>query len=94
MLREHSTVAEAAVVGVRSVQWGETPVAFVVRGEGNAAVADELLQWVNQRVGKTQRLARLHFLDELPRSAIGNVLKRELRDVYLEKLRCPSPFRY
>ena len=44
------------------------------------------LQWVNQRVGKTQRLAKLHFLDELPRSAIGKVLKRELRDVYLAKL--------
>lgn len=86
VLREHGAVAEAAVVGVPSVQWGETPVAFVVCKEGSAPVADELLQWVNQRVGKTQRLAKLHFLDELPRSAIGKVLKRELRDVYLAKL--------
>ena len=40
----------------------------------------ELLAWFNQRVGKTQRLASLHYIDELPRSAIGKVLKRELRE--------------
>ena len=37
---------------------------------------------MNARVGKTQRLADLRLLDELPRSAIGKVLKRELRDTY------------
>jgi acyl-coenzyme A synthetase/AMP-(fatty) acid ligase len=40
------------------------------------------MQWLNARVGKTQRLAALHFADELPRSAIGKVLKRELRERY------------
>jgi len=39
-----------------------------------------LKQWANARVGKTQRLADVHLIDELPRSAIGKVLKRELRD--------------
>ena len=34
-------------------------------------------------MGKTQRLADLHFIDELPRSAIGKVLKRELRERHL-----------
>jgi len=38
-----------------------------------------LLQWANQRLGKTQRLSSLQFLLELPRSAIGKVLRRELR---------------
>ena len=38
--------------------------------------------WYNARAGKTQRLAALHFIDELPRSAIGKVLKRELRDLH------------
>jgi acyl-coenzyme A synthetase/AMP-(fatty) acid ligase len=40
------------------------------------------MQWLNGRVGKTQRLAALRYIDELPRSAIGKVLKRELRDQY------------
>jgi acyl-CoA synthetase (AMP-forming)/AMP-acid ligase II len=80
VLREHPAVAEAAVVGVPSQAWGETPVAYVVRRSDDSTDAAALLQWFNQRVGKTQRLADLHYLDELPRSAIGKVLKRELRD--------------
>jgi len=57
-------------------------VAFVVLKNGAAAEDAALLQWVNQRVGKTQRLAGLQRIDDLPRSAIGKVLKRELRDLY------------
>ncbi|PIF75332.1 acyl-CoA synthetase (AMP-forming)/AMP-acid ligase II [Variovorax sp. 54] len=81
VLRGHVAVADVAVIGVPSEQWGETPVAFVVRREGDATTEDALLQWANAQVGKTQRLARLRFIDELPRSAIGKVLKRELRDL-------------
>jgi len=81
VLRGHAAVADVAVVGVLSQQWGETPVAFVVRREGHDGIsADALLQWANAQVGKTQRLAALELIDELPRSAIGKVLKRELRD--------------
>jgi long-chain acyl-CoA synthetase len=79
-LREHADVADAAVVGVPSEQWGETPVAFVVRRPAAVARADELRDWLNARVGKTQRLAAVHLIDELPRSPIGKVLKRELRE--------------
>jgi long-chain acyl-CoA synthetase len=79
-LREHPAVAEAAVVGVPSEQWGETPVAWVVRRPGASDSAEALRDWLNQRVGKTQRLAALHFIDEMPRSAIGKVLKRALRE--------------
>jgi long-chain acyl-CoA synthetase len=80
VLRGHTAVADAAVVGVPSEQWGETPVAFVVRRAGNDTTADALLQWANAQLGKTQRLARLQLIDELPRSAIGKVLKRDLRE--------------
>ncbi|VTU17376.1 class I adenylate-forming enzyme family protein [Variovorax sp. PBL-E5] len=80
VLRGHAAVADVAVVGVPSVQWGETPVAFVVRHAGDDTSAEALLQWTHAQVGKTQRLARLQYIDELPRSAIGKVLKRELRE--------------
>src|SRR4051812_33306956 len=80
VLREHPDVADAAVVGVASGAWGETPGAYVVRKPGAAADAQALMAWVNERVGKTQRLAALELTDALPRSAIGKVLKRELRD--------------
>ena len=72
-------VVEAAVVGVPSEEWGETPVAFVVLRDGDA---EAVRAACNTQVGKTQRLSAICQVDELPRSAIGKVLKRELRDAY------------
>lgn len=80
ILRDHPAVADVAVVGIPSIQWGETPVAFVVRRDGEAASATEIRAWLNERVGKTQRLSDLIEIDALPRNDIGKVLKRELRD--------------
>ena len=80
LLRQHPAVADAAVVGVASARWGETPVAWVVPQGAHPPQAQELLDWFNARCGKLQRLAAVAFIDELPRSAIGKVLKRELRD--------------
>jgi long-chain acyl-CoA synthetase len=57
-------------------------VAFVVARDGHPVSAEALKDWLNARVGKTQRLSALHLGAELPRSAIGKVLKRELRDRY------------
>ena len=82
-LKEHDTVADAAVVGVESKDWGETPVAFVVAKRGERIDPDALRLWANQHLGKTQRISDIRVLDELPRSHIGKVLKRELRDGYL-----------
>lgn len=79
-IRAHPDVADVAVVGARPAQWGETPVAFVVRRPLARIDADTLLAWVNARVGKMQRLSALTFVDSLPRSPIGKVLKRELRE--------------
>jgi len=90
VLRRHEAVADAAVVGVPSAEWGETPVAFVVARDGHAPEAEALRQWVNEQVGKTQRLSALRLVDELPRSAIGKVLKRELREAWAGSIRPPG----
>src|SRR6185295_17269056 len=82
VVRGHPGVAEVAVVGVASERWGETPVAFVVPNPGAAIGADQVRAWVNERVNKIQRLAAVELVDQLPRSAIGKVLKRELRERY------------
>jgi long-chain acyl-CoA synthetase len=85
VLRQHPDVADVAVVGVPSERWGETPIGFVVLRAGANASAERISAWMNERVGKTQRLSALEVVDALPRSPIGKVLKRELRDSYLAR---------
>jgi len=92
VLRDHPDVADAAVVGVPSPEWGETPVAFLVAREGAALDAEAVRAWANERLGKTQRLAGARAVAELPRSAIGKVLKRELRDAWIGAA-APKPTR-
>ena len=80
VLSEHPAVIESAVVGVASREWGETPVAFVTL---RAPVeADALRTWANQRLGKMQRISAVQIVDELPRNAIGKIVKRTLQDRY------------
>jgi len=85
-IRQHPAVADVAVVGVPSQQWGETPIAYVVVRAGDTTSPQEIKDWYNQRAGKTQRVADLLLVEELPRSAIGKVLKRQLRDSYTGKV--------
>jgi fatty-acyl-CoA synthase len=62
-----------------SRKWGESPVGFVVLRDGAGEPA-AIMAAVNERLGKTQRLAALHLIDEMPRSHIGKLLKSDLRE--------------
>ena len=79
-MRQHPDVADVAVVGAPSADWGETPVAFIV---SRGASAEDIRAFANTRLGKTQRISDARLIDELPRSHIGKILKRELRDQYV-----------
>ena len=85
-LAKDERVAEAAVVGVPSDQWGETPVGFVVLrpGIGEDALED-IRTTANSQLGKTQRVSALHAIADMPRSHIGKLLKTELREVAMAK---------
>ncbi|MFC3452008.1 class I adenylate-forming enzyme family protein [Amycolatopsis speibonae] len=71
-------VTAAAVVGKPDTEVGELPVAFVVRSDENVT-AEQLLEAVGARVLPYKRLRAIHFVDQIPVSAAGKVLKRELR---------------
>jgi len=81
-LLEDEDVEDAAVIGVPSERWGETPLGLVVMRKGAARNTDDVLQAANERLGKSQRLSAVETRNELPRSTIGKILKRELRAPY------------
>ncbi|QFU93682.1 class I adenylate-forming enzyme family protein [Amycolatopsis sp. YIM 10] len=81
LLASQPAVAAAAVVGRPDEAAGELPVAFVVRAPGHAdATAADLMATVNDLVLPYKRLRELHFVDKLPISGAGKILKRKLRD--------------
>jgi acyl-CoA synthetase (AMP-forming)/AMP-acid ligase II len=79
VMRLHPQISDVAVVGVRSTQWGETPVAVVVPVPDVELAADSIIEWTNARLGKQQRIRDVISRSALPRNANGKVLKRELR---------------
>jgi long-chain acyl-CoA synthetase len=83
-LAKHVDVSDVAVIGIPSTEWGETPLALVVRSSDSDISEDELKSWVNDRLGKAQRISAVEFRDNLPRSTIGKIMKRELRLPYWE----------
>ncbi len=79
VLITHRDVAECAVIGVPSEKWGETPLAVIVPRTGANADIGEIINFVNARVGRQQRISGAVFAAALPRNPNGKVLKRELR---------------
>ncbi len=77
-------VEDAAVIGIPSDQWGETPLGLIVMNTDSRRTPDEILAETNDRLGKSQRLSGIEFRDSLPRSSIGKILKRELRAPYFQ----------
>jgi long-chain acyl-CoA synthetase len=73
-------VREVAVVGVPDDYRGETVKAFVSLKPGASATADELIAYCRERMAAYKYPRQVEFVDELPKTASGKVLRRELRD--------------
>jgi len=80
MLYEHPAILEAAVIGVPSERWGETPIAVVVLREGEAATAEEIIAHCRERMAHFKAPTLVEFVDALPRTATGKLKKFELRE--------------
>jgi long-chain acyl-CoA synthetase len=85
VLYGHEAVREAAVVGVPDEYRGETVKAFVSLKPGAHADADELIAFCKERMAAYKYPRQVEFVDELPKTASGKVLRRELRDKEVAK---------
>ena len=75
-------MVESAVVAKPSEEWGETSWAFVVRRPESERVEEDIRLDANNQLSPTQAIPGVTFMDELPRSDIGKILKRQLRDTF------------
>lgn len=82
VMYRHPAVNEVAVIGVPDTAWGETTVAVAALVPDGSVTGDELIAWTRERVAHFKAPTRVEFVDALPRTATGKVLKRELRTTY------------
>jgi fatty-acyl-CoA synthase len=87
----HPAVAEAAVIAVPDRKWQERPLALVVVREGAAVSAEELRAFLSLTFAKWQLPDDFVFVDQLPHTSTGKLLKSELRQQYRDRfLNAPS----
>jgi fatty-acyl-CoA synthase len=79
-LLRHPAVQEAAIVGLASERWGETPQAFVVLRDGQTATEDEIIAFARDRLAHFKAPRGVTFVTELPKTATGKIQKFVLRD--------------
>lgn len=83
VFREHQAVADAALIGQSDEKWGEVGLMIVALKPGGSASAEELLNHCQGRLARYKIPKRVEFLDEMPYSPYGKVMKAELREQFL-----------
>lgn len=81
----HPKVAEVIVIGIPDEYRGEVPKAFVKLKQGESATAEDILEHLAEKLSKIELPAEIEFRDELPKTMIGKLSKKELRQAELER---------
>jgi len=81
VLCEHPAVADAGVIGKPNDEAGEIPKAFVQLRPNTQATAEELIAFVKERIADYKRVREVEFIEKVPRTASGKILRRELAEL-------------
>jgi len=87
VLFEHPKILEACTVGVPHEYRGETIKAFIVLKEGKTCTEEEIISFCKEKLAAYKIPKIIEFIDELPKSSVGKILRRKLRDIELEKVK-------
>ena len=80
LLITHPKIADTAVIGIPDEEAGELPKAFIVKAPGQDLSEDEVKDFVADKVASYKQIRLVEFIDEIPKSASGKILRRHLRD--------------
>ncbi|GJN11852.1 hypothetical protein PR202_ga30083 [Eleusine coracana subsp. coracana] len=84
ILLSHPSVEDAAVFGLPDEEAGEIPVSCVVRRRGAEETEADVMAFVAERVASYKKLRRLRFVDVIPKSVSGKIMRRQLRDDFIK----------
>jgi long-chain acyl-CoA synthetase len=90
VLYRHPAVRDALVIGIADARSGERPKAFVTLKPGATVTGEALLDWVNARIGKHERVVACEVRDSLPRTMIGKLSRKELQAEERAKASAPA----
>lgn len=85
VLCTHPAVSQCAVIGVPDERWGETPKAVVVLKEGMHATEKDIMDFCKQNLASFKKVTSVEFVDSLPMTPSGKILKRQIREKYGKK---------
>ena len=85
VLYEHPKVKEACAVGLPDPYRGETVKAFIVPHDGESLTESDVVAYCKEKLAAYKVPKTVEFMDDLPKSAIGKVLRRSLRDMEMER---------
>jgi fatty-acyl-CoA synthase len=83
-IHAHPKVADVGVVGMHDQKWGEAPLALVVVMPGEEVSEEEIIAFTRERLARYKTPKKVIFVEELPRTPTGKILKKELRAKYVE----------
>lgn len=82
VLTSHPKVEEAAVIGIPDAEWGQIPLAIVVLKKGEKTTPEELIEHCHKILSSFKRPRQVILVNELPRNAMGKILKNKLREEF------------
>ncbi|MBN6885569.1 long-chain acyl-CoA synthetase [Cytobacillus horneckiae] len=87
ILYQHPAVAEACTFGIPDAYRGETVKAAIVVKEQNSLTEEEIIKWCRDRLAKYKIPKQIEFREQLPKTAVGKILRRALAEEHLEQIR-------